>query len=141
MLRVIAFSERNGQMPLLVCLGDGDVNASDAIATQVASRAPNAQVKRYGAGHFGAYQEMKRVVFQHLISDQIAFLRVHLLSLVGPADSASLRIEVKHAPRRKWDPARCRAARGVSARALPSLKNVPLLAAALRRAAADRSGS
>ena len=67
-------------MPLLVCVADGDVNASPRFAEYVASRAPRAEVKRYSVGHFDVYREMNPAVFEQVIADQIAFLRKHLQS-------------------------------------------------------------
>jgi hypothetical protein len=66
-------------MPLLVCVADGDVNASPRFAAQVASRAPRGQVKHYPVGHFDVYREMNPAVFEEIIADQIAFLRTSLL--------------------------------------------------------------
>jgi acetyl esterase/lipase len=68
------------RMPLLVCIADGDVNASPRFAAYVASRAPRGQVKHYPAGHFDVYREMNPTVFEKVIADQIAFLRMHLLT-------------------------------------------------------------
>jgi fermentation-respiration switch protein FrsA (DUF1100 family) len=68
------------RMPLLVCVADGDVNASPRFAVYVASRAPRGRVKHYPVGHFDVYREMNPTVFEQVIADQIAFLRRHLLA-------------------------------------------------------------
>ncbi len=81
-------------MPLLMCVADGDVNASPRFATYVASRAPRGQVKHYPVGHFDVYREMNPAVFEQVITDQIAFLRMHLLPAVSAPttwESASAR--------------------------------------------------
>jgi hypothetical protein len=68
-------------MPVLVCVADGDVNASPrfSVHVHVASRAPRGQVHRYPVGHFDVYREIDPTVFEQVLADQIAFLRTHLL--------------------------------------------------------------
>ncbi len=68
------------KMPLLMCVADGDVNASPSFAANVAKQAPLGEVKHYPVGHFDVYHEMNMQVFEHVIADQIAFLRKHLLA-------------------------------------------------------------
>jgi dienelactone hydrolase len=68
------------RMPLLVCVADGDLEASAELAVEVAARAPRGEVRRYPVGHFDVYIEPVR---SRVIADQIAFLRAHLL-VPGP---------------------------------------------------------
>ena len=68
------------RMPLLVCVADGDLEASPQFALEVAARAPRGEVRRYPVGHFDVYVEPMR---SRVIADQIDFLRGHLL-VPGP---------------------------------------------------------
>ncbi len=82
------------KMPLLMCIADGDVNASPRFAAYVASRAPHGQVKHYLVGHFEVYRELNPAVFEQVIADQIAFLQMHLLPALSThtaLESASAR--------------------------------------------------
>jgi uncharacterized protein len=63
------------QMPLLVCVADHDLEASPSFASWVAAQAAQGQVRHYPVGHFDVYVEPVR---EHMIADQIAFLRSHL---------------------------------------------------------------
>jgi dienelactone hydrolase len=66
--------------PLLVCVADHDLEASPDFAAAVAKWAPRGEALRYPVGHFDVYMEPLR---SQVISDQIAFLRRHLL-MPGP---------------------------------------------------------
>jgi hypothetical protein len=66
-------------MPLLVCVADGDVNASPRFAEYAASRAPHREVKHYQVGPFDVYRGLNPAVFEQVMADEIAFLQTHLL--------------------------------------------------------------
>jgi fermentation-respiration switch protein FrsA (DUF1100 family) len=63
-------------MPLLVCVADQDTAASVNLAAQAARQAPRGELRRYPFGHFAAYIGTG---FEQIITDQVAFLRRHLL--------------------------------------------------------------
>jgi hypothetical protein len=63
-------------MPLLVCIGDQDTAASVNLAAQAARQAPCGELLRYPFGHFAAYIGTG---FERIITDEVAFLRRHLL--------------------------------------------------------------
>jgi fermentation-respiration switch protein FrsA (DUF1100 family) len=63
-------------MPLLVCIGDQDTAASVDLAAQAARQAPRGELRRYPFGHFAAYLGAG---FEQIVTDEIAFLRRHLL--------------------------------------------------------------
>jgi hypothetical protein len=63
-------------MPLLVCIADQDTAASVNLAAQAARRAPHGELRRYPYGHFAAYIGTG---FEQIVTDEIAFLRRHLL--------------------------------------------------------------
>ena len=62
--------------PLLVCIAEGDTAGSVPLAIRAAQRAPRGQLKRYPVSHFAVYQGE---VMEHMIADQIRFMRAHLL--------------------------------------------------------------
>jgi hypothetical protein len=62
-------------MPLLVCIAEKETAASPALTADMVSRAPKAEVRRYPIGHFDAYTGEW---LEQIVSDQIAFLHVHL---------------------------------------------------------------
>lgn len=62
-------------MPLLMCVADNDTQASAEFATEVALKAPNAEIKHYSVGHFEAYLSPN---IEQIIQDQIEFLRKNL---------------------------------------------------------------
>ena len=62
------------QMPLLVCVCDGDQTTPPAPAATVAERAPRGELLRYPYGHFDIYGDPQVKV------DQVAFLSRHLSS-------------------------------------------------------------
>ena len=63
-------------MPLLVCIGDQDTAASVNLAAQAARQAPCGELLRYPFGRFAAYIGTG---FERIITDEVAFLRRHLL--------------------------------------------------------------
>jgi fermentation-respiration switch protein FrsA (DUF1100 family) len=77
-------------IPLLVCIAENETAASPALTADLASRAPKAEVRRYPIGHFDAYIGEW---FERIVSDQIAFLRVHL-GLGNPAEPATAGQEI-----------------------------------------------
>jgi hypothetical protein len=64
-------------MPLLVCVADADTAASVPLAIRAAHRAPRGELRRYPGGHFAAYLGD---VFERMVTDQVEFLRRHLLT-------------------------------------------------------------
>jgi pimeloyl-ACP methyl ester carboxylesterase len=66
-------------MPLLVCIADQDTAASVDLAAQAARQAPHGELLRYPFGHFAAYIGAG---FEQIITDQVAFLRRHLLASI-----------------------------------------------------------
>jgi fermentation-respiration switch protein FrsA (DUF1100 family) len=62
--------------PVLVCACDGDALAPATRTAKLVSKAPRAEVKRYPFGHFDIYVGEP---FEQAVSDQVEFLRHHLL--------------------------------------------------------------
>ncbi len=71
-------------MPVLMCLGDRDLQASSRYAARIASRMTDVQIRRYPVGHFDVYLDPW---FDEVSTAQAAFLRDHLLP-PGPARPA-----------------------------------------------------
>jgi fermentation-respiration switch protein FrsA (DUF1100 family) len=63
--------------PVLVCACDGDALAPATRTAELVSKAPRAEVKRYPFGHFDIYVGEP---FEQAVSDQVEFLRRHLLA-------------------------------------------------------------
>jgi pimeloyl-ACP methyl ester carboxylesterase len=64
-------------MPILVCLAERDRQTPAHLGRRIAERAPFGEMKQYPYGHFDFYRdEVRRCV----VTDQIDFLKVHLLS-------------------------------------------------------------
>lgn len=61
--------------PLLICACDRENLIGPAIAEQVATAVPRAVFKHYDADHFTVYHPP---VVEHVVADQIDFLRTHL---------------------------------------------------------------
>jgi dienelactone hydrolase len=66
--------------PWLVCVADGDAVTPPQPALKAASRAPRAEVRRYGVGHFDIYVGE---TFEQVVGDQLDFLERHLLGSGG----------------------------------------------------------
>lgn len=85
------FDERTAErltMPVLLCLGDRDVEASAPFAEAIAARARAAVARHYPCGHFEAYLDP---VFTQMTADQADFLSQHLAHASEPrvpADAA-----------------------------------------------------
>lgn len=62
-------------MPVLMCLGDYDLQASSRYAAHIASLMPRVEIRRYPVGHFDVYLGS---LCDEIISVQVAFLRRHL---------------------------------------------------------------
>lgn len=62
-------------MPVLMCLGDFDLQASSRYAARIASRMSNVQIRRYPVGHFDVYLDP---LFSEISTTQAQFLREHL---------------------------------------------------------------
>lgn len=67
-------AERLG-MPVLMCLGDNDLQASSRYAARIASRMPHVDVRHYPVGHFDVYVG---ALFEEISTAQADFLRSHL---------------------------------------------------------------
>ncbi|MCE6998369.1 alpha/beta fold hydrolase [Saccharothrix sp. S26] len=63
-------------VPVLVGIGRHDTAVSSAKAAVVAARAPRGELRRYAAGHFTCFEGR---AFELAVTDQIAFLRRHVL--------------------------------------------------------------
>ena len=63
--------------PALFCVCDRDTVAPARATLRHAAKAPRGEVRRYDAGHFDIYLGDD---FDHVIADQIAFLREHVPS-------------------------------------------------------------
>ena len=74
--RPIAHAERVS-CPLLVCVGDDDDLTPPEPAVRVAERAPRGELRRYDADHWSVYPGGE--AFEAVVSDQVEFLRRHLL--------------------------------------------------------------
>jgi hypothetical protein len=64
------------QMPLLVCIGEGDDVTPEAKTRPIAERAPRGELRRYSGDHFAFYRDSE--VRRQALADQIEFLRRHL---------------------------------------------------------------
>jgi uncharacterized protein len=64
------------QCPWLVCVCDGDAITPPRPAVKAAARAPRGEIRHYDAGHFDIYVGP---TFEIAVSDQVDFLRRHLL--------------------------------------------------------------
>ncbi len=62
-------------MPVLMCLGDYDLQASPRFAARVASAMPNVEMHRYPVGHFDVYAG---AVFDEISAAEAEFLHRHL---------------------------------------------------------------
>lgn len=58
--------------PLLVQIGERDIDTPPAPAIRAASRAPRGELKRYECGHFDVYTPPR---FDHIVADQVEFLK------------------------------------------------------------------
>ena len=65
------------QCPWLVCVCDGDAITPPRPAVKAAARAPRGEIRHYDAGHFDIYVG---TTFEIAVSDQVDFLRRHLLT-------------------------------------------------------------
>ncbi|OBI31410.1 hypothetical protein A5709_24530 [Mycobacterium sp. E1386] len=63
------------RMPVLMCVGDHDLQASPRFAVRIASRMNNVELHRYPVGHFDVYTG---ALFEAISSVQTEFLRRHL---------------------------------------------------------------
>lgn len=68
--------------PALFCVCDRDTVAPARATLRHAAKAPKGDVRRYDAGHFDIYLGDD---FDHVIADQIAFLRQHVPSRLNGA--------------------------------------------------------
>lgn len=64
------------RMPVLMCVGDRDLQASPRFAAHVASRMKNVELHRYPVGHFDVYTG---ALFEEISAVQAEFLRRHLM--------------------------------------------------------------
>lgn len=64
------------QMPVLMCVGDRDLQASPKFAARVASRIKSVELHRYPAGHFDVYTGS---LFEEISAVQTEFLCRHLM--------------------------------------------------------------
>ena len=69
-------------MPVLVCLADRDQDIPVDYAQAVVARAPKGQVQRYPGSHFELYYGP---LYEQVVSDQLQFLRAHLVSATAAA--------------------------------------------------------
>ncbi len=65
-------------MPVLMCLGDNDLQASPRFAARIASLMPNVEIRRYPVGHFDVY--IGGELFEEISSAGAEFLSRHLVS-------------------------------------------------------------
>jgi uncharacterized protein len=63
------------RMPILVSIAERDDATPEELSRQIAERAPRGELRRYPVSHFDFYLDPAR---QHVLSDQIDFLRTHL---------------------------------------------------------------
>ena len=63
------------QMPVLMCLGDNDLQASSRYAAHIASLMPLVEIRHYPVGHFDVYLG---ALCDEIISTQVEFLHRHL---------------------------------------------------------------
>ena len=66
----------NLYMPVLMCLGDHDLQASSRYAAHIASLMPRVEIRRYPVGHFDVYLG---TLWDEICSAQAEFLHRHLL--------------------------------------------------------------
>lgn len=66
----------NLHMPVLMCLGDHDLQASSRYAAHIASLMPRVEIRRYPVGHFDVYLG---TLWDEICSAQAEFLHRHLL--------------------------------------------------------------
>ena len=62
--------------PLLACICERDTLAPAARSSELVSKAPLAEIKRYPYGHFDIYVGNP---FEQVVEDQVGFLQRHLL--------------------------------------------------------------
>jgi pimeloyl-ACP methyl ester carboxylesterase len=90
LLRLVAYRPATRapeiQCPWLVCVCDGDRITPPRPAVKAAARAPRGEIRHYDADHFDIYVGP---TFEMAVSDQIDFLRRHLLTEGG--DQPALR--------------------------------------------------
>lgn len=65
------------KMPILFCLAEKDLEVSNTFVKSVAAKAKNATVLEYPYGHFEMYHGK---ALDQVRSDQVEFLRLHLLA-------------------------------------------------------------
>jgi uncharacterized protein len=63
------------RMPILVSIAERDDATPEELSRPIAERAPRGELRRYPVSHFDFYRDPAR---QHVLSDQIDFLRTHL---------------------------------------------------------------
>lgn len=63
-------------MPVLMCLGDHDLQASSRYAAHIASLMPRVEIRLYRVGHFDVYLV---TLWDEICSAQAEFLHRHLL--------------------------------------------------------------
>ncbi len=71
------------RMPVLMCLGDHDLQASPRFAARIASLMNNVELHRYPVGHFSVYTG---TLFDEISSVETDFLRRHLIGDSAPDD-------------------------------------------------------
>ena len=64
------------RMPVLMCLGDHDLQTSPRFAARIASLMNNVELRRYPVGHFDVYLGP---LFEEISSAQAEFLQRHLI--------------------------------------------------------------
>jgi fermentation-respiration switch protein FrsA (DUF1100 family) len=75
--------------PLLACVCERDALAPATRSTELVSKAPLAEIKRYPYGHFDIYVGDP---FEQVVADQVGFLRRHLLTQrAAPKETAVIR--------------------------------------------------
>ena len=75
--------------PLLACICERDALAPAARSTELVSKAPLAEIKRYPYGHFDIYVGDP---FEQVVADQVGFLQRHLLpQRAAPQETAVIR--------------------------------------------------
>jgi fermentation-respiration switch protein FrsA (DUF1100 family) len=70
-------------MPVLICLGDHDLQASSRYAARIASRMPRVEIRHYPVGHFDVYLDP---LFEEISTTQADFLCRHLGVTAGSRD-------------------------------------------------------
>ncbi|HLN76359.1 MAG TPA: alpha/beta hydrolase [Nocardioidaceae bacterium] len=73
-------------MPVLICLGDHDLQASSRYAARIASRMPRVEIRHYPVGHFDVYLDP---LFEEISTTQADFLGRHLGVTASPGTAAA----------------------------------------------------